>query len=51
MCSCFEPTKLFVQNLNYFTPFISGDPNIMGPATRQVHQEFDYFYRMFDQYD
>lgn len=51
ICSCFEPTKLFVHNINYFMPFVSGDPNIMGPATRQVHQEFDYFYTIFDQYD
>jgi C4-dicarboxylate-binding protein DctP len=51
MCSCFEPTKLFVHNLNYFTPFISGDPKVMGPATRQVHKEFDYFYTVFDQFD
>ena len=52
MCSCFEPTKLFVHNLNYFTPFISGDPHVMGPATRQVHKEFDYFYKIFtDNYD
>jgi TRAP-type C4-dicarboxylate transport system substrate-binding protein len=51
MCSCFEPTKLFVHNINYFTPFVSGDPNVMGPATRQVHKEFDYFYKIFDQYD
>ena len=36
MCSCFEPTKLFVHNINYFTPFLSGDPKIMGPATRPV---------------
>ncbi len=43
MCSCFEPTKLFVHNINYFTPFLSGDPKIMGPATRQIHSEFDYF--------
>ncbi|MBO6782539.1 MAG: C4-dicarboxylate TRAP transporter substrate-binding protein [Alphaproteobacteria bacterium] len=47
MCSCFEPTKLFVHNLNYFNPFISGDPKIMGPTTRQVHKEFDYFYKVF----
>ncbi len=47
MCSCFEPTKLFVHNLNYFTPFISGDPKIMGPTTRQVHEEFDYFSTVF----
>jgi len=51
MCSCFEPTKLFVHNLNYFMPFISGDPKIMGPATRQIHEEFDYFSTIFDQYD
>ena len=50
MCSCFEPTKLFVHNLNYFTPFISGDPKIMGPTTRQIHKEFDYFSTVFDQY-
>ena len=37
MCSCFEATKLLVHNINYFMPFISGDPKIMGPATRQVH--------------
>jgi len=47
MCSCFEPTKLFVHNLNYFTPFLSGDPYIMGPTTRQVHEEFDYFSTVF----
>ncbi len=47
MCSCFEPTKLFVHNINYFSPFISGDPRIMGPTTRQVHKEFDYFYKIF----
>jgi C4-dicarboxylate-binding protein DctP len=47
MCSCFEPTKLFVHNLNYFNPFISGDPKIMGPTTRQLHKEFDYFYKVF----
>ena len=51
ICSCFEPTKLFVHNINYFMPFISGDPNIMGPSTRQVHKEFDYFYKIFDQYN
>jgi TRAP-type C4-dicarboxylate transport system substrate-binding protein len=51
MCSCFEPTKLFVHNLNYFNPFISGDPKIMGPTTRQIHKEFDYFSTVFDQYD
>jgi C4-dicarboxylate-binding protein DctP len=50
MCSCFEPTKLFVHNLNYFTPFISGDPKVMGPTTRQIHEEFDYFSTIFDQY-
>ena len=50
MCSCFEPTKLFVHNLNYFNPFISGDPKIMGPTTRQIHKEFDYFSTIFDQY-
>jgi len=51
ICSCFEPTKLFVHNLNYFTPFISGDPKIMGPTTRQIHEEFDYFSKNFDQYN
>jgi C4-dicarboxylate-binding protein DctP len=51
MCSCFEPTKLFFHNINYFTPFISPDPKIMGPTTRQIHKEFDYFYTVFDQYD
>jgi len=52
MCSCFEPTKLFVHNLNYFNPFISGDPKIMGPTTRQIHKEFDYFYDVFtDKYN
>ena len=52
MCSCFEPTKLFVHNLNYFTPFISGDPKIMGPTSRQIHKEFDYFYKVFsDKYN
>ena len=51
MCSCFEPTKLFVHNINYFTPFISGDPKIMGPATRQIHHEFDYFYKVFDDFN
>ncbi len=47
MCSCFEPTKLFVHNMNYFNPFISGDPKIMGPTSRQIHKEFDYFYKVF----
>ncbi len=51
MCSCFEPTKLFVHNINYFTPFISGDPQIMGPATRQIHAEFDYFSEVFDKFN
>ena len=51
MTSAFEPTKLFVHNLNYFNPFISGDPRIMGPTTRQVQNEFDYFYTVFDQYN
>ena len=51
MCSCFEPTKLFVHNINYFTPFISGDPKIMGPATRQLQDEFDYFSTTFDKYN
>jgi len=51
MCSCFEPTKLFVHNLNYFTPFVSGDPWVMGPATRQVHSEFKYFYDVFDKFN
>ena len=51
MCSCFEPTKLFVHNLNYFNPFISGDPKIMGPTTRQIHKEFDYFSTLVDDYN
>ncbi|MFT5180687.1 MAG: C4-dicarboxylate-binding protein DctP [Alphaproteobacteria bacterium] len=51
ICSCFEPTKLFVHNLNYFMPFMSGDPRIMGPATRQVHSEFSYFSEVFDKFD
>jgi len=51
MCSCFEPTKLFLHNINYFTPFLSPDPKVMGPATRQLQQEYDYFYTVFDQYD
>ena len=50
MCSCFEPTKLFVHNINYFTPFISGNPRIMGPATRQIHAEFDYFSGVFEKF-
>lgn len=50
MCSCFEPTKLFVHNINYFSPFISGDPKIMGPTTRQVHSEFDYFSEVFQRF-
>jgi C4-dicarboxylate-binding protein DctP len=51
MTSAFEPTKLFVHNLNYFNPFISGDPKIMGPTTRQIHKEFDYFHTIFQQYN
>lgn len=51
MCSCFEPTKLFVHNINYFSPFLSGDPKIMGPATRQIHSEFDYFSEVFQKFD
>ncbi len=51
MCSCFEPTKLFVHNINYFTPFISGNPQIMGPATRQIHSEFSYFSEVFDKFN
>jgi len=51
MCSCFEPTKLFVHNINYFSPFISGDPKIMGPTTRQVLSEFDYFQETFQKFD
>jgi TRAP-type C4-dicarboxylate transport system substrate-binding protein len=51
MCSCFEPTKLFVHNINYFTPFISGNPQIMGPATRQIHSEFKYFSEVFEKFD
>jgi C4-dicarboxylate-binding protein DctP len=47
MCSCFEPTKLLFHNVNYFTPFLSGDPRVMGPATRQLHSEYDYFYKVF----
>ena len=50
MCSCFEATKLLVHNINYFMPFISGDPKIMGPATRQVHAEFDYFHEVFQKF-
>ncbi len=50
MCSCFEPTKLFVHNINYFTPFISGNPRIMGPATRQIHAEFSYFSEVFEKF-
>ena len=51
MTSAFEPTKLFVHNLNYFNPFISSDPRIMGPTTRQVQQEFDYFFKVFENYN
>jgi TRAP-type C4-dicarboxylate transport system substrate-binding protein len=49
--SAFEPTKLFVHNINYFIPFLSGDPKIMGPTTRQVQKEFDYFYTVFNKYN
>jgi C4-dicarboxylate-binding protein DctP len=48
MCSCFEPTKLFFGNINYFTPFLSGDPHIIGPATRQLWTEFDYYNKLFE---
>ena len=41
---------LFVHNINYFTPFISGNPQIMGPATRQIHSEFDYFSEVFEKF-
>ena len=49
--SAFEPTKLFVHNINYFVPFLSGDPKIMGPTTRQVQKEYDYFYKVFNNYN
>jgi TRAP-type C4-dicarboxylate transport system substrate-binding protein len=49
--SAFEPTKLFAHNLNYFVPFLSGDPKIMGPTTRQVQKEFKYFYEVFERYN
>ena len=51
MCSCFEPTKLFVHNINYFTPFQSGDPLIAGPATKKLHAEFKYFSDVFDRFN
>ncbi|MEP4380821.1 MAG: TRAP transporter substrate-binding protein DctP [Alphaproteobacteria bacterium] len=50
-CACFEPTKLLVHNINYFIPFLSGDPRIMGPATRQVQDEYDFFNKAFDDFD
>ena len=50
-CACFEPTKLFVHNINYFTPFLSGDPRVIGPATRQLQNEFEFFRTVFDKYD
>jgi TRAP-type C4-dicarboxylate transport system substrate-binding protein len=50
MCSCFEPTKLFVHNINYFLPFQSGDPLIVGPATKKLHAEFDYFSEVFEKF-
>ena len=51
MAAAFEPTKLFVFNINYYTPFLSGDPRVMGPATRQLHSEFDYFPKTVEQYN
>ena len=51
MASAFEPTKLFVYNINYFTPFVSGDPKIMGPATRKLHAEFDFFEKTTEKYN
>ena len=50
VCSCFEPTKLFVHNINYFTPFLSGDPLIVGPATKKLHKEYKYFHDVFQKY-
>jgi C4-dicarboxylate-binding protein DctP len=47
MCSCFEPTKLVLHNINYFVPFISPDPKVMGPTMRQMHDEYAYFREVF----
>ena len=47
MCSCFEPTKLVLHNINYFVPFISPDPKVMGPTMRKLHSEYDYFHKVF----
>ena len=51
ICSCFEPTKLFVHNINYFLPFQSGDPLIAGPATKKLHAEYKYFHDVFAKYN
>ena len=51
VCSCFEPTKLFFHNINYFIPFQSGDPLIVGPATKKLHAEYKYFHDAFDKYN
>jgi TRAP-type C4-dicarboxylate transport system substrate-binding protein len=43
-CTCFEPTKAFFHNINYFMPFVSGDPYVMGPATREIKRKYDFFF-------
>ena len=32
-------------------PFLSGDPKVMGPAIRQLHDEFDFFGKVIDKFD
>jgi C4-dicarboxylate-binding protein DctP len=49
ICSCFEPTKLLLGNINYFTPFLSGDPHVIGPATRQLWSEYDNYNKVFSE--
>ena len=43
-CTCFEPTKAFFHNINYFTPFISGNPHVMGKATREIKRKYSFFF-------
>jgi TRAP-type C4-dicarboxylate transport system substrate-binding protein len=52
ICSCFEPTKMLIGNINYFNPFLSGDPHVIGPATRKLWSEFDNYHKlMADDYN
>lgn len=48
VCTAFEPSKLFIHNLNYYIPFNTPDAKQAIRITRQLYDEFDVFTKAFE---